>query len=93
MKTAWLTLRSTSMFAWAGLWRESEDWGPVYTGVMTRNAPELASIHDRSPVILAREDWETWLNAPLADLQRFDRPWPADDVRHAHRHFLEGWRP
>ena len=80
MKTAWLTLRSTSMFAWAGLWRESEDWGPVYTGVMTRNAPELASIHDRSPVILAREDWETWLNAPLADLQRFDRPWPADDV-------------
>ncbi|WP_333840536.1 SOS response-associated peptidase family protein [Novosphingobium sp.] len=80
MTSTWLSLRSAPMFAWAGLWRDSDEWGPVYTGVMTDNAPELAGIHDRSPVILAPADWEPWLQAPLNELARFDRPWPADDV-------------
>jgi putative SOS response-associated peptidase YedK len=60
---------------------DSDEWGPVFTSVMTDNAPELIDIHDRSPVILAPEDWQTWLSAPLDDLYRFDRPWPAEDVR------------
>lgn len=81
MTTTWLSLRSAPLFAWAGLWTSSDEWGPVYTGVMTDCAPELAGIHDRSPVLLAREDWNTWLSAPLADLARFDRPWPAADVK------------
>lgn len=80
MRTTWLSLKSTPVFAWAGLWATHEDWGPVYTCVMTDNAPELADIHDRSPVILAPEDWETWLTAPLEELRRFDRPWPASDT-------------
>jgi putative SOS response-associated peptidase YedK len=81
MTTTWLSLKSTPVFAWAGLWAISDEWGPVYTSVMTDNAPELVDIHDRSPVILAPGDWQTWLSAPLDDLYRFDRPWPADDVR------------
>lgn len=81
MTTTWLRLKSAPVFAWAGLWRPSDEWGDVYTGVMTDNAPELAEIHDRSPVILAPEDWEAWLTAPLEELARFDRPWPADDVK------------
>lgn len=81
MTTTWLSLKSAPVFAWAGLWSNSDEWGPVYTGVMTDNAPELAHVHDRSPVILAKEDWQTWLNAPLDDLYRFDRAWPAADVR------------
>lgn len=80
MTTTWLSLKSAPVFAWAGLWGNSDEWGPVYTGVMTDNAPELGDIHDRSPVILAPEDWHEWLTAPLEDLYRFDRPWPADDV-------------
>jgi putative SOS response-associated peptidase YedK len=80
MRTTWLSLKSAPVFAWAGLWAKHEDWGPVYTCVMTDNAPELADIHDRSPIILAPEDWETWLTAPLDELRRFDRPWPANDV-------------
>lgn len=80
MTTTWLSLKSSPMFAWAGLWTQSDEWGRVYTGVMTDNAPELIDIHDRSPVILGRDDWDTWLNAPLDELYRFDRPWPASDV-------------
>ena len=81
MTTTWLSLESTPVFAWAGLWSSSEEWGAVYTCVMTSCAAELAEIHDRSPVILAREDWDAWLHAPLGELARFDRPWPAADVR------------
>lgn len=81
MTTTWLSVKDAPLFAWAGLWRESDEWGPCYTGVMTDNAPELASIHDRSPVILDRADWHTWLTAPLEDLFRFDRPYPADRIR------------
>lgn len=80
MTTTWLSLKSAPVFAWAGLWSVSDEWGPVFTAVMTDNAPELADIHDRSPLILAPEDWQTWLTAPLAELYQYDRPWPADDV-------------
>lgn len=44
---------------------------------MTNNAPELEYIHDRSPVILERDEWQTWLCAPLRDVYQFDRPYPA----------------
>lgn len=80
MRTTWLSLKHEPLFAWAGLWADSPEWGPVYTGVMTDNALELAEIHDRSPVILARDDWQTWLTAPLDQLGRFDRPWPAAET-------------
>jgi len=81
MTTTWLSLKSSPVFAWAGLWTASDEWGAVYTGVMTSACTELEAIHDRSPVIVAREDWAAWLTAPVADLSRFDRPWPAADVR------------
>lgn len=74
MMTTWLSVKDSPVFAWAGLWRDSEEWGLCYTGVMTANAPELASIHDRSPVILDPQDWDTWLHAPLEELRGFDRP-------------------
>lgn len=78
MTETWLSVKDQPIFAWAGLWTQSDEWGPVYTGVMTDNAPELADIHDRSPVILDPQDWNTWLTAPLKDLYQFDRPYPAE---------------
>lgn len=81
MMTTWLSVKDSPAFAWAGLWRDSDEWGTCYTGVMTENAPELAAIHDRSPVILDAADWDTWLHAPLDELFRFDRPLPADRMR------------
>ena len=93
MTTAWLSLRDQPIFAWAGLWGHSDEWGDVYTGVMTDAAPELLDIHDRMPVILAKADWHTWLDAPLPELRRFDRAWPAEDivVDKTWRPWKEGW--
>lgn len=78
MTETWLSVKGAPIFAWAGLWRTSDEWGEVYTGVMTENAPELEHIHDRSPVILTPDQWQTWLTAPLEELYQFDRPFPAD---------------
>ena len=80
MTQTWLSVKDQPIFAWAGLWTNSDEWGAVYTGVMTEACLELEHIHDRSPVILAPSDWQPWLQAPLNELARFDRPWPADDV-------------
>lgn len=81
MTTTWLSLDGVPMFAWAGLWRESDEWGACYTGVMTQSDERLASIHERSPVILRPDEWETWLEAPLADLLQFDRRYPASEIK------------
>lgn len=78
MTETWLSVTDQPVFAWAGLWTESVEWGAVYTGVMTENCIELADIHDRSPVILDPQDWDTWLHATLDELYQFDRPYPAD---------------
>lgn len=80
MTETWLSVRSEPVFAWAGLWRSSDEWGDCYTGVMTENAPELEYIHDRSPVIVDSDLWAVWLNAPLADLYKFDKPYPAEKM-------------
>lgn len=81
MTTTWLSLRDQPMFAWAGLWSDLREWGPVYTVVMTDAARKLLEIHDRSPVILAPKDWATWLEAPLPELRRFDVAWPAVQMK------------
>lgn len=77
MTLTWLSVRDAPLFAWAGFWRRSDEWGDCFTSVMTDCDPGLSEIHDRAPVILEPGEWETWLTAPLADLARFDCALPA----------------
>jgi len=73
-------------FAFAGL---MERWGPreapLYTAcIVTTEANALmAPIHDRMPVILAREAWNAWLDpaTPAADAKALLRPAPAAAMR------------
>jgi putative SOS response-associated peptidase YedK len=78
MTETWLSVKGEPIFAWAGLWRPSDQWGDCYTGVMTSACAELAYIHDRSPVILEPDQWHAWLTLPLPGLYRFNRPYPAE---------------
>lgn len=84
MTEAWISVKDQPIFAWAGLWTNSDEWGSVFTGVMTEACLELQEVHDRSPVILDPEHWDTWLNAPLDELYQFDQPYPADRLRVEH---------
>jgi putative SOS response-associated peptidase YedK len=73
----WFSIRDQPIFAWAGLWRISDEWGPVYSGVMTDCNEAIRPIHDRMPVLLMPEDYDRWLNGSFDDACAFqDRCFP-----------------
>jgi len=56
------------LFAAAGVWRESDEFGTCYSMVMTDSAgSQVADIHSRMPVILARADYEGWVSGSPDD--------------------------
>jgi len=62
--------------AFAGLyswWRANpeSEWMLTATILTMPTVPELASIHDRNPVMLPRDWWDDWLNPALAGDQSF----------------------
>lgn len=76
----WFHLADEPVFAWAGLWRPSVEWGDVYSGVMTSANETVAPVHDRMPVILEREDQQRWLSGGFDDLLDLQRPCRAERV-------------
>ena len=78
-----IRLKGGELFAFAGLWStwrspEGEDI-TSYTIMTTEPNALTAEIHNRMPVILARDDLERWLalDRDSADLLK---PYPADDM-------------
>lgn len=67
----WFSLPDRPIFAWAGMWKESEEWGPVYSGLMTDCNELVANVHDRMPVLLHREEYDRWLRGSLDDVREF----------------------
>jgi putative SOS response-associated peptidase YedK len=63
----WFTINHQPIFAWAGLWRDSAEWGPVYSGVMTDCNETIRPIHNRMPVLLLPDDYDRWLNGSFDD--------------------------
>lgn len=68
----WIGFEGRTIFAFAGLW---EHWQPRDTGellescsiITTEANPVVAKIHGRMPVILAQEDYDTWLDPQMTD--------------------------
>jgi len=60
----WFSLPGEELFAVAGIWRNTSEWGPAYSMVMTDACSHVAGVHDRMPAILPRTDWQDWLDGP-----------------------------
>lgn len=81
-KQAWLLRRADAAFTpFAGLWESWQDplGGRVletFTILTTEALPELASVHNRMPVVLEPEDFGTWLGdgGAAPDLAALCRP-------------------
>jgi putative SOS response-associated peptidase YedK len=71
MTRTWLSLNDRPIFAWAGLWRESAEWGAVYSGAMTDCNEAIRPIHHRMPVLLHEDEYDRWLNGSFEDLIGF----------------------
>ncbi|NGO66504.1 DUF159 family protein [Rhizobium daejeonense] len=79
MTRTWFSLRDEPVFAWAGLWRVSDEWGPVYSGVMTDANAAVAPVHNRMPVLLHRNEYQQWLHGSFDDVLAFQkRVFPAE---------------
>lgn len=75
----WFSLKDEPIFAWAGLWRVSDEWGPVYSGAMTDANEAVQPVHDRMPVLLHRDEYDRWLNGSSEDAIAFQkRRFPAN---------------
>jgi putative SOS response-associated peptidase YedK len=89
MTRTWLSPPDTPLFAAAGVWRMSDEWGACYSMVMTDSAgTDAAPVHERMPVLLAPQHQAVWTDgAPDAALalcrgwegpvaiDRTDQPW------------------
>lgn len=76
----WFNVKGQSVFGWAGLWRISDEWGPVYSGVMTDCNEAIRPIHDRMPVLLHADDYDLWLNGSFEDTLAFQSRCFPDDL-------------
>lgn len=76
MTRTWYGLPGEDIFAVAGLWRQSAEWGAVYAMVMTDASPQMQEVHDRMPVILRRADWGLWTGEQAGDAMALVRTWP-----------------
>ena len=68
-----IKLKSSEPFGFAGLWEswKSPEGKIIHScAIITTNANEaVSSVHDRMPVILNREEENSWLNPKLRDTQ------------------------
>ncbi len=70
----WLSLADSELFAAAGIWKESEEWGRSYAMVMTDSAGKAADVHNRMPVLLEQESYATWLEGSPSEALSLCRP-------------------
>ena len=88
MTRTWFSVPDEPLFAAAGIWRQTDEWGEAFSMIMTEANPQIAPIHNRMPVILPRDSWAHWLEgtpqeayrlcAPFAQplaIDRTDEPW------------------
>jgi putative SOS response-associated peptidase YedK len=67
MTRTWYTRPDCELFAIAGVWRPTIEWGDVFAMVMVDSCPQMTEVHDRMPVILQPEHWSTWTQTTPED--------------------------
>jgi len=80
-----IAMKDGAPFAIAGIWENwkepaSGDWIRTFAIITTAANALVADIHDRMPLILARDDYARWLGEE-ADPRDLMRPFPAELMR------------
>jgi putative SOS response-associated peptidase YedK len=76
MTRTWLSLPDAPLFAAAGVWRHSDEWGACYSMVMTDSeGTDAASVHERMPVLLAPDDYAGWKGGTPDEALALCQPW------------------
>jgi putative SOS response-associated peptidase YedK len=82
-----ITRKDQDLFAFGGLWEHwmGADGSELETAALMTITPnaDVAVIHDRMPVIIAPEDYETWLTGDVEDAAKLIRPAPEGSLAFA----------
>lgn len=81
----WFAMKGQPIFAWAGMWKMSDEWGAVYSGLMTDCNEVVRPVHNRMPVLLHEEDYESWLRGSLDDVMAFQGRCFPDELTEMNR--------
>jgi putative SOS response-associated peptidase YedK len=79
-----IKLKSNEVFAMAGIWeRWKKGNDTIFTCTVITTSPNelMSNIHDRMPVILHKDDEQTWLNSEFQDsqlLSKYFQPFPQE---------------
>ena len=79
MTRTWMSVPDNDLFACAGVWRDSDEFGLAYSMVMTDSAGSAAQdVHSRMPVLLRPEDYEGWVSGSPDEARSLCKPWAGD---------------
>ncbi len=78
MTRTWYSLPGEDVFAVAGIWRPTAEWGEAYSMVMVDGCPQMAEVHDRMPVVLPPETWAQWLQGEPANAFALCQTWSCE---------------
>jgi putative SOS response-associated peptidase YedK len=77
----WFGLWDEPIFGWAGLWRHANCETARFVGAMTAANELVARVGEAMPVILAPQQFKTWLHGDLVELMRIWRaPRASEDL-------------
>lgn len=91
MTRTWFNVKDRPIFAWAGFWRVSDEWGPVYSGLMTDCNEAIRPVHDRMPVLLHTDEYDSWLRCEIDAVAAFQKRCFPDEMIEMNR-TEEPWR-
>lgn len=73
----WFSVPSRSLFAFAGLWRPTDD-GPAFAFLTTEPNVLVAALHPKAmPVVLHEQDYGRWLTGDFAEACGLAAPFPS----------------
>lgn len=79
MTRTWYRVIDETLFAWAGFARNTDAFGPVFSGMTTDSNEAVAPLNPRMPVLLRPADYERWLHGTIQDVIAFQfRKIPAE---------------
>jgi len=93
MTRTWFTIPEWPVFALAGFCQSIPHTGPVYAAMTGTSNTLVWPLNDRSPIIVAPDEYDRWLTASIQDVIgfQFRAPFPAD--RMAMERTDELWVP
>ena len=88
----WMHIPEQPLFACAGVWRQSDEFGTCYSMVMTDSAGSAAEgIHSRMPVLLRPEDYHGWVSGSPEEAKALCTAWMGDlTIDHTDQPWTKG---